>query len=143
MKKLACLIMSAVLVMCLCISCYAGNDADDRAKRFFGTEEHLKYTLYIGLNAYDTGKPTYPVAEAKKIFTEIADKFISGCTLYEADGYWRDGDKVYKEHTLVCVIVDEKPEIIKKVMDAAIEAFRQSSILIEINETDSAFYTGK
>ena len=90
MKKLACFIMSVVLVMSLCVSCYAGNDTDDRAKRLFGTREHLKYTLYIGLNASDTGKQIYPIEEAKQRFNLIANEFVSGYTLYDADGFWKE-----------------------------------------------------
>ena len=143
MKKSACLILSAVLVMCICISCYAGNDADDRAKRLFGTEEHLKYTLYIGLNASDTGKQIYPTDEAKQRFNHIANEFVSGYTLYDADGFWKEDGKTYTEHTLVCVIVDAEPETVRGLMNAVLKDFRQSSILIEVDEVESAFYSGK
>ena len=143
MKKLACFIMSVVLVMSLCVSCYAGNDTDDRAKRLFGTREHLKYTLYIGLNASDTGKQIYPTEEAKQRFNLIANEFVSGYTLYDADGFWKEDGKIYTEHTFVCVIVDADPETVRNLMNAVLKDFRQSSILIEVDEVESTFYSGK
>ena len=144
MKKLACLIMSVLIVMSLYVSCYAGHhDADDRAERLFGTREHLKYTLYIGLNASDTGKQVYPTDEAKQRFNQIANEFVSGYTLYDADGFWKEDGKTYTEHTLVCVIVDTEPETVKNLMNAVLKDFRQSSILIEVDEVESAFYSGK
>lgn len=143
MKKSACFIMSLVIVVGLCVSCYAGHDADDRAKRLFGTSEHLKYTLYIGLNASDTGKQIYPTDEAKQRFNQIANEFVSGYTLYDADGFWKEDGKTYTEHTLVCVIVDAEPETVRNLMNAVLKDFRQSSILIEVDEVESAFYSGK
>lgn len=143
MKKSACFIMSLVIVVGLCVSCYAGHDADDRAKSLFGTSEHLKYTLYIGLNASDTGEQVYPTDEAKQRFNRIADEFVSGYTLYDADGFWKEDGKTYTEHTLVCVIVDAEPETVRNLMNAVLKDFRQSSILIEVDEVESAFYSGK
>lgn len=143
MKKLACFIMSAVIALSLCVSCYAGHDANDRAERLFRTEDHLKYTLYIGLNASDTGKQVYPTDEAKQRFNRIANEFVSGYTLYDADGFWKEDGKTYTEHTLVCVIVDADPESVRNLMDAVLKDFRQSSILIEVDEVESAFYSGR
>ena len=143
MKKLACFVMSLVIVVSLCFSCYAGHDSNDRAERLFGTEEHLKYTLYIGLNASGTGKQIYPTDEAKQRFNQIANEFVSGYTLYDADGFWKEDGKTYTEHTLVCVIVDTEPETVRDLMNAVLKDFRQSSILIEVDEVESAFYSGK
>lgn len=129
-----------ILAVCLCVPCHADNDS---AKKFFGTEPHTKYTLYIGLNAADTGRQIYPTDEAKQKFNQIANEFVSGYTLYDADGFWKEDGKIYTEHSLVCVIVDAEPETVKNLMDAVIKDFRQSSILIEADEVHSTFYSGK
>lgn len=140
MKKFILLFAPLLVAFCLCVSSYAGNH--DSSKKIFSTEPHLKYTLYIGLNAADTGSQIFPTDEAKLKFNQIAGNFISGYTLYDADGFWKEDDKSFTEHSLVCVIVDAEPESVKNLMDAVIKDFRQSSILLEVDEVHSTFYSG-
>ena len=68
---------------------------------------------------------------------------MDGYTLYEADGFWREGENVSSEHTLVCVIDGASDEAVKGIMDEALKAFNQHSILLEFSETNSLFYDGK
>lgn len=140
MKKFIFSLAALIVAISLCVPSYADNH--DSANKFFSTEPHLKYTLYIGLNASDTGTQIYPTDEAKMKFNRIAGNFISGYTLYDADGFWKEDDKNFTEHSLVCVIVDAEPENIKNLMDAVIKDFRQSSILLEVDEVHSTFYSG-
>lgn len=106
-------------------------------------ESHTKYTLYIGLNDGNTGKPTFDLNDAGKVFRNIAGKFVDGYTLYHAEGFWHEGDKTFGEKTLVCVIVDADEESVKRLMNEALKVFRQSSILIEKGKTESTFYSGE
>ena len=103
-------------------------------------ETHTKYTLYIGLSDGKTGKQTYDQDEARKIFVNIAGKYIDGYTVYDAEGFWREGEKTFSEKTLVCVIVDASEESVRKIMDEACKIFRQNTILIERGKTESMFY---
>lgn len=103
---------------------------------------HMKYTLYIGMNDGKTGKPAYELSEAKKIFVNIAGKYVDGYTVYDAEGFWHEGEKTFTEKTLVCVIVDASEESVRKIMDEALKLFRQSSILVERSKTESEFYSG-
>lgn len=103
---------------------------------------HTKYTLYIGMNDGKTGKPSYELSEAKKIFVNIAGKYVDGYTVYDAEGFWHEGEKTFTEKTLVCVIVDASEESVRKIMDEALKLFRQSSILVEQSKTESEFYSG-
>ena len=41
------------------------------------------------------------------------------------------------------MIVDAEPETVRNLMNAVLKDFRQSSILIEVDEVESAFYSGK
>ena len=105
-------------------------------------QPHTKYTLYIGMNDGKTGKPTYDLSEARKILVNIAGKYVDGYTVYDAEGFWREGENTYSEKTLVCVIVDVSEESVQKVMNEALKIFRQNTILVERSEVVSEFYGG-
>ena len=104
---------------------------------------HTKYTLYIGLNDGKTGRPTYDQSDARRIFVNIAGKYVDGYTIYDAEGFWHEGEKTFSERTLVCVIVDASEESVRKIMDEALKLFRQNTILVERSKTESEFYGGK
>ena len=106
----------------------------------FGT--HTKYTLYIGLSDGKTGRQTYDQEEARRIFVNIAGKYVDGYTIYDAEGFWHEGENTFKEKTLVCVIVDASEESVRKIMDEARKIFRQNTILVERGKTESMFYGG-
>ena len=105
-------------------------------------QPHTKYTLYIGMNDGKTGKPTYDLSEARKILVNVAGKYVDGYTVYDAEGFWREGENTYSEKTLVCVIVDVSEESVQKVMNEALKIFRQNTILVERSEVVSEFYGG-
>jgi len=132
MRKIFMLIMSALLLTLFTAPAFS-------ALKF---QTHTKYTLYIGMNDGKTGKPTYDLPEARKILVNVAGKFVDGYTVYEAEGFWHEGEKTFSEKTLVCVIVDVSEESVQKVMNEALKIFRQNSILIERSKTESEFYNG-
>lgn len=103
---------------------------------------HTKYTLYIGMNDGKTGKPAYELSDARKIFMNIAGKYVDGYTVYDAEGFWHEDEKTFSEKTLVCVIVDASEKSVRKVMDEALKLFRQNTILVERSKTESEFYGG-
>ena len=109
----------------------------------FGTEYQRKYTLYIGLSDGDTQEQKFTFDEAKQIMYDISRKFTSGYTLYDARGYWyeEEANKMFSENTLVCVLFDIDPENVKNIMDEAIKAFNQNSILLEVDTVRRAFYS--
>ena len=115
----------------------------DRDNDIFDTEKHTKYTLYVGLNDGNSGVQTHSTEEAKRIMMDIIAKYTGGATIYEADGFWRENGKNFTEHTLVCVFVDPEQEAVKNIMNDAIKAFKQSSILLEVEEVRSTFYSNK
>ena len=115
----------------------------DFSRDIFGSEKQTKYTLYLGLNDKDTSQQTYGLSEAKQVMFMIVRKYTGGCTFYEAEGCWYDEDKkvMISENTLVCVMLDIKPEAVKSIMDEALKTFNQSSILLETEEVRGAFYS--
>ena len=112
------------------------------AETAFTTEKHTKYTLYVGLNDGNTGIQAHSTREAKRIMIGISGKYTDGFTIYEADGFWREDNKVFSEHTLICIFVDANPESIKQIMDEAMKALNQRSILLEVEDVKSTFYSG-
>ena len=136
-KKLLALAVIVLLAVCgafAFIRC--GHDS-------FGTERHIKYTLYIGLNDGDSGMQIHGYNEAKGILSGIASKYVDGYTVYEATGFWREDSNTFTEQTLVCVIVDPTEEAVKSIMDETLKALNQHSILLEVNRTRNVFYSGK
>lgn len=126
------LIASALIIMALTVPAFS-------ALKF---QTHMKYTLYIGMNDGKTGKPTYDLSEARRILVNIAGKYVDGYTVYDAEGFWHEGEKTFSEKTLVCVIVDASEESVRKIMDEALKLFRQNTILVERSKTESEFYGG-
>ena len=131
-SKIFRLIASALIIMALAAPAFS-------ALKF---QTHTKYTLYIGLNDGKTGRPTYDQSEARRILVNIAGKYVDGYTVYDAEGFWHEGENTFSERTIVCVIVDASEESVRKIMDEALKLFRQNTILVERSKTESEFYGG-
>ncbi len=132
MRKIFRLITATLLIMIFTLPAFS-------ALKF---QTHTKYTLYIGMNDGKTGKPTYDLPEARKILVNVAGKFVDGYTVYDAEGFWREGEKTFSEKTLVCVIVDVSEESVQNFMNEALKVFRQNTILVERSKVESEFYGG-
>ena len=131
-SKIFRLISSALIIMALTAPAFS-------ALKF---QTHTKYTLYIGLNDGKTGRPTYDQSEARRLLVNIAGKYVDGYTVYDAEGFWHEGENTFSERTIVCVIVDASEESVRKIMDEALKLFRQNTILVERSKTESEFYGG-
>lgn len=117
----------------------------DNPRDIFGSEKHVKYTMYVGLNDKDSNMQVFGHEEAKQAMFIIVKKYTGGATFQEAQGYWHDKetDNVYAENTLVCTFLDIEPEAVKSIMDEVLKIFNQSSILLETEEVRRVFYSGK
>ena len=102
----------------------------------------IQYVLYLGTNDKDTNKPVFTQAEAKEKAKEILIRHFSGFTIQEADGGWIDEGTIFQEYTLVIYLSDTTQEAVHAAADELIEAFRQSSVLIQANPTKTEFYGG-
>lgn len=101
----------------------------------------IQYVLYLGTNDKDTNQPVYSKEEAKKVAEEILLRHFGGYTIQEAEGGWKDNDKVYQEYTLVIFLSDTSLGSVHKAADELIDKFHQSSILIQSNKTTTEFYS--
>ena len=102
----------------------------------------IQYVLYLGTNDKDTNKPVFTQAEVKEKAKEILIRHFGGFTIQEADGGWIDEGTVFQEYTLVIYLSDTTKEAVHAAADELIEAFHQSSVLIQANPTKTEFYGG-
>ena len=100
-----------------------------------------QYIMYLGTNDKDTCTPVYTQAEALEQARNVLIRHFGGYTIQEAQGGWIDGEKEYREYTLVIYLSDTTPEQVHAAADELIELFRQSSVLIQENPTRTEFYT--
>ena len=100
-----------------------------------------QYVLYVGTNDKDTVEPVFTPEVAKQKAIEILLKRFGGYTIQEASGGWIDNDKIYTEYTLVIYLSDTTLEKVHEACDEFIDVFRQSSILIQANQTKTEFYS--
>ena len=137
----------AIIVLCINVGINTSNDKKlaERVKAVeLRSEENAKdvqFVLYLGTNDKDTNQPVYSKEEAKKVAEEILLRHFGGYTIQEAEGGWKDNDKVYQEYTLVIYLSDTSLGSVHKAADELIEKFHQSSILIQSNKTTTEFYS--
>lgn len=106
------------------------------------TNADIQYVMYLGTNDKDTNKPVFTEAEAQEQVKDILIRHFGGYTIQEASGGWIDEGTVYQEYTLVIYLSDTTEEAVHAAADELIETFRQSSILIQSNPTQTEFYSG-
>ncbi len=107
------------------------------------TPKDIQYVLYLGTNDKDTVEPVFPPEEAKERLEEILIRRFGGYTVQDASGGWVDGGKEYQEYTLVIYLSDTTLEDVHALCDELVEVYRQSSVLIQANETTTEFYSGR
>ena len=120
--------------------------AEDRVPSDAALEEQAsedtQYVMYLGTNDKDTNKPVFTQEEAKEKARDILIRHLGGYTLQEANGGWVDENgTVYQEYTLVIYLSDTTEEAVHAAADELIEAFHQSSVLIQANPTHTEFYS--
>lgn len=127
---IAIVISIAALIICLKP---AGKDAE---------QTDVQYVMYLGTNDKDSNQPVFTPDVAKKKAEAILIDHFGGYTIQEANGGWIDGDTEYQEYTLVIYLSDTDLESVHRAADEMIEAFHQSSVLIQANQTVTEFYSG-
>ena len=105
------------------------------------TNPDVQYVLYLGTNDKDTNKPVFTQAEALEKAKDILIRHFGGYTIQEANGGWIDNETEYQEYTLVIYLSDTTTDKIHAAADEMIEAFHQSSVLIQENPTRTEFYS--
>ena len=101
----------------------------------------IQYVMYLGTNDKDTNEPVCSMEEAKVRAADILVEHFGGYTMQEANGGWQDGDTLYQENSLVIFLSDTSLDAVHAAADDMIQAFNQSSVLIQANETTTEFYS--
>ena len=106
-------------------------------------KKDIQYVLYLGTNDKDTNEPVFPQEEAKEQLKKILIQRFGGYTITDANGGWigEDGTK-YQEYTLVIYLSDTTIDDVHSLCDELVDVYRQSSMLIQANETTTEFYSG-
>jgi hypothetical protein len=106
-------------------------------------KKDIQYVLYLGTNDKDTDEPVLPPEEAKEQLKEILIQRFGGYTISEANGGWIGVDGTeYQEYTLVIYLSDTSLEDVHSLCNELIDVYRQSTVLIQANETITEFYSG-
>ncbi len=103
----------------------------------------IQYVMYLGTNDKDTNEPVFQPDEAKARAEEILIRHFGGYTIQDAHGGWEDSGTRYQEYTIVIYLSDTSLAQVHAAADDLIPVFRQSSVLIQANETTTEFYSGK
>ena len=102
----------------------------------------VQYVMYVGTNDKDTDEPVYSPDEAKAKAADILTDHFGGYTIQEAEGGWKDNGVMYHEYSLVVYLSDTTLDEVHDAADDMIQAFHQSTVLIQANETTTEFYSG-
>ncbi len=106
-------------------------------------QKDIQYVLYLGTNDKDTNEPVFQPEEAKEQLKKILIQRFGGYTITDANGGWVGEDgTVYQEYTLVIYLSDTKIDDVHSLCDELVDVYRQSSVLIQANETTTEFYSG-
>ena len=153
MKKAALII--AILALCvsvvcltLCLKPVSDGKTDEKADAQTdevtqAEEEDIQYVLYLGTNDKDTNEPVFEPEEAKSRLKDILISHMGGYTIQEANGGWIDDTgKEYQEYTLVIYLSDTDADSVHALCDELIKTYNQSSVLIQMNKTQTEFYSG-
>ena len=138
MSKKSGIVTLVIAIIALCLSVFnlvlAQKPAEQETK-------DIQYVMYVGTNDKDTDEPVCSLEEAKVRAAEILVDHFGGYTIQEANGGWQDGDTIYQEDSLVIYLSDTTLDKVHAAADDLIQAFNQSSILIQANETRTEFYS--
>ena len=138
--KIFAIVISSLLLVNMCITgVLLGFQINNN---IVSNQYKTKYSLYIGTNDKDTYTQVIPFDTCLTKVTEICTKYTGGCTIYEANGYWKDDKgEITKEQTIVAILEDITLETVHKVCDDVIVALNQNSILIETSYVGTTFYS--
>ena len=128
-----------ISLIALCLSVISLSKAQMQPSEEAGD---VQYVMYLGTNDKDTNEPVCDPEEAKERAEEILIDHFGGYTIQEANGGWEDGGIRYQEYTLVIYLSDTTSDEVHAAADDLINAFRQSSVLIQENRTATEFYSG-
>ena len=140
MSKKSGIAAMVIAIIALCLSVLNLAMAQKPAEQ---VTPDIQYVMYVGINDKDSDEPVCSLEEAKVRAADIMVEHFGGYTIQEANGGWKDGDTVYREDSLVIFLSDTSLDKVHAAADDLIQAFHQSTILIQANETTTEFYSSE
>lgn len=99
------------------------------------------YNLFLGLNDKDSKKQEFTTIDAYKICSKLATKKFDGCTITQAQGYYRDSNNnLVLENTLQIQIATNDKKAILQYCKLLKTIFNQECILIYEAQYNTIFY---
>ena len=106
------------------------------------TNTRDQYTLYIGTNDKDTNSQEIPFDECQMRVEKVCLEYVTGFTLSEGDGVWKDdAGNIVKEQTIICIIDGATADEINSFVDRLLIDLNQSSILIDHQRVSYTYRT--
>lgn len=102
-----------------------------------------KYVLYIGMNDKDSGTQLVTTEEARDRLNAVAARHADGFTVLRGNGYWKSGDNLDREETLIYVFYDIGQEQLAPILREMLIAMNQSAILVEKGDVLRTFHTAR
>ena len=142
MSKKFGIIVTVIALIAVCMSAVTlvltlqpkSADAQDK--------KDAQYVMYLGTNDKDTNEPVFNAEQARAKAEDILIKHFGGYTIQDAHGGWESDGKRYQEYTIVIHLSDTTLDKVHAAADEMLGTFRQSSVLIQENETKTEFYSG-
>lgn len=126
------LVTNIVIIFLLASRSFVGGQSFSRS---------VKWTVYIGLNDKDAAIPLHSSEEAKSRLNAVAAKHVAGFTVHTAEGFWlSDSGRQFREDSLIYDFLGATEQQVTAVIEEMKTAMNQESVLVERNETLSAFY---
>ena len=133
----------ALLALCIAALCLSALSLYLVCRPQEEAPRDIQYVLYLGTNDKDTNLPVCSHEQAQETVKRILIQRFGGYTVQEANGGWiDDAGTEYQEYTLVIHLSDTNLDDVHALCDELIDVFRQSSVLIQANETQTEFYAG-
>ena len=114
--------------------------------RSFTPSYETEFTMYVGTNDKETYQLEMTKEEARDIVhNTLMDHFSDGFTMHEAEGVWRDENKVVTlEYSFICILEKVERKEVYLAADELLVALNQSTILVVENAVKTVnFYQGK
>ena len=98
--------------------------------------------IYIGLNDGETGEQLYETGKYLEQMKEICRKYqVPFSVDVEEGGYYHENGMYTEETSLVLLLIEADPDVVKGIAKELCVLFHQESVLITENQLDGYFIT--
>ncbi len=96
-----------------------------------------QFTMYVGYGEESKHDSSLEIVK------NACFNHVDGCTIIDAEGYWKDGDVIYLDHTFAVYFDGTTLEVVEAIADEILAPLEQTCVLIDVYSNNSLFYYGK